>query len=453
MSTSIKVLSVALAATFVGSAWASVSADEAGKLGQSLTAVGAEVAASKDGQIPAYEGGLTTPPAGFRKGSGMRPDPFANEKPRLVVTGKNAAQYQNKLTAGTLELLKRYPDFRVDVYPSHRTVVFPEFIQQNTIKNASDAKSTEGGLAIENALPGFPFPVPKSGYEAMWNHLMRYQGRGELVKYDAWNVDASGAPVLATTGQLNQEFPLFDPARKTPAKDSDIYFKVKVSYSAPARRAGEANMLIDAVNPLAQPRRAWTYLPGQRRVKLAPDLSYDTPNPGTAGSSTYDDVFLFNGAMDRYSFKLIGKKEMIVPYNDYKLAYHNSATDLLKPHFINPDLNRWELHRVWVVEATLKPGKRHIYSKRTFYLDEDSWVALASDEYDGRQQLYRSGFVHSAFSYDVRALNSDNQMFYDFAAGTYSINGVFGPYGGVKYVEPLPATQWSPEALAAGGVR
>ncbi len=62
-----------------------------------------------------------------------------------------------------------------------------------------------------------------------------------------------------------------------------------------------------------------SYLPGQRRVKAAPDVAYDTPNPGTAGATTYDDAFMFNGAMDRYDFKLIGKKEMYVPYNAYKL--------------------------------------------------------------------------------------------------------------------------------------
>jgi hypothetical protein len=162
-------------------------------------------------------------------------------------------------------------------------------------------------------------------------------------------------------------------------------------------------MLVDPLDIGTKDRRAWTYLPGQRRVKVAPDLAHDTPNPGTAGATTFDDTFIFNGSMDRFDFKLVGKKEMLVPYNDYVAVYQSKQDDLLKPNHLNPDLVRWELHRVWIVEATLKEGKRHVYSKRTFYLDEDSWMALASDEYDARGQLYRTGFAYMAPSYDVPA--------------------------------------------------
>lgn len=446
-------LASALALAVAGGAQAAVAPDLAAKLGTTLTSVGAEKAGNADGSIPAYTGGLTTPPASYQKGSSMRPDPFASDTPRVVITGKNAAEYAGKLTASTQELLKRYPSFRVDVFPTHRTVALPQRLLDNTAKNAVGTKSLEGGVALENALPGVPFPIPNDGYEAMWNHLLRYQGHATHLKYDSWNVDASGHASLATTGTAYLEYPLYDPTRTTPAKESDIYFKTKLYYQGPARRAGEAILVQDAVNPLKQERRGWQYLPGQRRVKLAPDIAYDTPNPGSAGGSTYDDGWVFNGALDRYDFKLIGKKEMVVPYNTYKLNYHEKAADITTPNHVNPDLMRWELHRVWVVEATLKPGKRHIYAKRTFYLDEDSWIALASDEYDANGKLYRGAFAHMAYSYDVQAPNSDNHMFYDFVAGSYNILGLYGPYGGVKYIEPLSKAQWAPESLAGTGIR
>ncbi len=445
------ILAAALAAA--GLVHAGVTPDEAKQLGTTLTAVGAEKAGNKDGTIPEFTGGLTTPPAGYVKDSGMRPDPYAADKPRLVLTGKNLAGMEDKLTVGTRELLKRFPNFRVDVYPTHRPVTLPKAVLENTARNALNAKTTDGGVGVENALAGVPFPIPKSGYEVMWNHLLRYQGHALTTKYESWNVDASGTPSLATAGEITSEFPLSDPKRTEAGKQSDVFFRTKLSYSAPARRAGEGLMAFDAINPVVQPRRVWQYLPGQRRVKLAPDVAYDTPNPGSAGASTYDDAWIFNGAMDRFDFKLVGKKEMVVPYSSYKLFASKVAADIVKPNHVNPDFVRWELHRVWVVEATLKPGKRHIYSRRTFYIDEDSWVALASDEYDGRGQLYRSSFDHMIYAYDAQATYNGNHVIYDFTSGAYNLTGMSGAFGGLKFIEPLKPTQWSADALAGSGVR
>jgi hypothetical protein len=450
-----KTLMAAAIASITTSAFAAVPAEEAKQLGTTLTAVGAEKAGNKEGTIPEYTGGLKEIPATFKKGSGIRPSPFENEKPRLVIDAKNSAQHADKLTEGTKELLKRYPNsMRLDVYPTHRVVALPSKVLANTAKNATAAKSVNGGLGVEGMLPGVPFPIPKSGYEAMWNHLVRYTGAAYNVKYENWNVDSAGVASLATSGNMTNEFPLYDPKRPdTVAKENDPYFKLKLYYTGPARRAGEALMAIDSVNASVQPRRAWQYLPGQRRVKLAPDLSYDTPNAGTAGVSTYSDVFVFNGAMDRFDFKLVGKKEMYVPYSGYKLMYAKDVKPALTPNHINPDHMRWELHRVWVVEATLKPGQRDLYSKRTFYLDEDSWVALAADQYDAKGQLYRSSFSNMTFSYDVNAVNADNYAFHDFASGSYSLVGAAGMGEGMRYIDPLPDLQWSSETLAGSGVR
>jgi hypothetical protein len=446
------VLAVSLAMVLAAQAQAAVSTQEAAKLGTSLTMVGAEKAGNADGSIPAYNGGLTTPPAHFKSGDSMRPDPFANEKPLLVIDGKNVDQYKSLLSATTVELAKRFPTFRVDVFPTHRTVSLPQAILDNGVKNAVGAKSLEGGLAIDNVLPGVPFPIPQSGNEAMWNFLLRYQGVSINSKYDSWNVDSAGVPSLATTGQAFISYPIYENLSQ-PISSADVYYQMKLSYTGPARRAGEAVMLKDAANPLQQPRRAWQYLPGQRRVKLAPNLAYDTPNPGTAGAGTYDDVFVFNGALDRYDWKLVGKQEMIVPYNTYKLTYAQDPKSLTTANHLAPDFVRWEKHRVWVVEGTLKAGARHIYAKRRFYLDEDSWSALASDQYDARGQLYRGSFAFLSQSYDKQVPDSTPFMIYDLVGGSYNINGVVGPYGGIKYIDPLSKAQWSSESLAGAGIR
>ncbi|MCC6077456.1 DUF1329 domain-containing protein [Pseudomonas sp. GCM10022188] len=445
-------IAAALALAIAGQAQAAVSADEAARLGTSLTRAGAEAGASADGAIPAYQGGLTTPPAGFRSGDSMRPDPFAGEKPLLSIDGKNVDQYQDQLTATTAELARRFPTFRVDVYPTHRSVALPQSVLDNTLKNATHAQSKEGGAALDNVLPGIPFPIPKTGAEAMWNFLLRYQGVSIASEYDSWNVDAAGRASLSSTGQAHISYPIYENLSK-PIGARDTYYQMKLAYSAPARRAGEAIMLRDAANPLVQRRSAWQYLPGQRRVKLAPNLAYDTPNPGTYGASTYDDVFVFNGALDRYDWTLVGKKEMYVPYNTYKLTYVTDIKPLTTPNHLAADYVRWEKHRVWVIEGTLKADARHIYHKRRFYLDEDSWVALASDQYDARGRLFRGSFAFLTQSYDKQTPDATPFMIYDLIEGTYNVNGVVGPYGGIRYIEPLSKTQWSPEALAGAGIR
>ncbi|RJG08981.1 DUF1329 domain-containing protein [Pseudomonas cavernicola] len=445
-------LAASLALAVAGQAQAAVSADEAAKLGSSLTGVGAEMAANADGSIPAYTGGLTTAPAGFKAGDSMRPDPYAGEKPLLVIDGKNVAQYKNQLTATTVELATRFPSFRVDVYPTHRSVALPQAVLDNTLKNATNAQPLEGGLAVDNVLPGIPFPIPQSGAEAMWNFLLRYQGVNIASKYESWNVDSAGVPALAVAGQSFINYAIYEDMSK-PISGKDTYYQIKLYYTGPARRAGEAIMLRDAANPLEQPRRAWQYLPGQRRVKLAPNLAYDTPNPGTAGAGTYDDVFVFNGALDRFDWKLVGKQEMIVPYNTYALTYQPDAKALTTPNHLAPEFVRWEKHRVWVVEGTLKEGARHIYAKRRFYLDEDSWMALASDQYDARGQLYRGSFAFLSQSYDKQTPDASPFMIYDLVGGSYNINGMVGPHGGIKYGESLSKAQWSPESLAGAGIR
>ena len=439
----------ALALAYGGIAGAAASPEEAKKLGATLTAVGAEKAGNAAGTIPEYGGGLTTPPAEYKAGSGMRPDPFGGEKPLFSVDAKTMSQHEAQLTEGAKALMKAYPGYRIDVYKTHRTAAFPKYVLDNTAANATRAKTTNDGRSMQGAHAGFPFPIPQNGYEAMWNHLVRFNGAAYESKYRNINVDSSGRPTLATEGLSVQEYPFWDATRK----EAETYWRIKLTYTGPARRAGEALLIVDPLDIGQKDRRAWSYLPGQRRVKVAPDLSHDTPNPGTAGATTFDDTFIFNGSMDRFDFKLVGKKEMYVPYNAYRAVYQSKQADLLKPNHLNPDLVRWELHRVWIVEATLRPGKRHIYSKRVFYLDEDSWAALASDEYDARGQLYRAGFAYMAPSYDLPAPYTDMFSHHDLVARVYSVTGYIAETGGLRHTKALPDREWTADSLAGSGVR
>ncbi len=436
---------------YAGTALGAVSAEEAKKLGTTLTPVGAEMAGNADGTIPPYTGGLTTPPATYKEGSNLRPDPFASEKPLFSIDAGNMEKYAGRLTEVTKALMEKYPStYRIDVYPTHRTAAFPQYILDDTARNAVTAETADGGLSLKNALGGYPFPIPKDGYEVMWNHLTRYDGEaweGVLISY---NVDANGRKTLAVDAWELNEYPYN--FKKNP---SDYYIRVKIRFLRPERRAGEITMAIDPIDMVNKGRRAWQYLPGQRRVKMAPEIAFDTPNPSTSGATTYDDSFCFCGSMERYDWKLIGKKEMYVPYNLYKLTYGSTSDEICKTRgHMNPDVVRWELHRVWVVEANLKPSMRHIYSKRVFYVDEDTWSVLFADQYDLRGQIYRGMFSLITQSYDANTPWSTAQVGHDLIAGTYTSGTTFGDgHGYLKYVKPTPDREWNPEALAGSGVR
>ncbi len=449
-------IAAATVALLAGTALAAVTPEEAKQLGTTLTETGAEKAGNKEGTIPPYTSGLTTPPPGFNKDKGIRPDPFANEKRLYSIDAKNMDKYADQLTEATKALMKKYPTYRVDVYQTHRTAAYPKYVIENTKKNATRAKTLNGGLEVTGAYGGVPFPIPKTGYEVMWNHLLRFTGYSVSFDRSNWNVDSAGHRTLASRSIMYEEYPYYNPAKTLETNDSDLYYMIKILFTGPPRQVGGALLIKDSVNPLKTGRKAWQYLVGQRRVKLAPELAYDTPSSTAAGMYTYDDSYVFNGGMDRYDVKLVGKKEMIVPYNNYK---HFNETDIAKklgPHHVNPDYMRWELHRVWVVEAKLKPGKRHIYLRRVFYVDEDGWGALASDQYDANGNLYRSALALGSPNYDIPApATNDVSVYYDLIANSYSAAGQPNEGGGGKRNFPggLPTKEWTPENLAGSGIR
>ncbi|MCJ7453481.1 MAG: DUF1329 domain-containing protein [Steroidobacteraceae bacterium] len=431
---------------------AAVTAQQAEALGATLTAVGAEKAGSADGRIPAYTGGLPTAPASAGHPDAGLADPFADEKPLRVLTASDLGGAESELTAGTLELLRTHPAFCVDVYPTHRTMADPEWFLANTLRNATDARLVEDNLTLENALPGIPFPIPRDGREVMWNHRLHYMGRAMEFKYDSWLVTSSGDRNLTTTAQSAWDFPAFDPKWTRPLRPDDALFRWKLDYSGPQRRAGEAFILIDSVDPLKDPRKTWLYVPGQRRAKRV-EVPDDAPHSSSSGAYINDDAFVYTGVLERYDIKLLGKREMIVPYNTYRLTYHANIDDVLQKREINPELLRWELHRVWVVEATLKPGQHHVYGRRVFYVDEDSWAALASDEYDLDGKLLRVVYALPTYDYKAGVPFTVMHVAYNLDTGAYFLAFFPGSHSGVRYVESLPDRLWSPDAMAGSGLR
>ena len=357
-------VSAAVLVFMAGSAQAAVSEAEAAKLGKELTPVGAERAGNKDGTIPEFKGGT---PKGTRKLTDPRVDPFAAEKPLFSIDATNVDKYKDKLTAGQIELLKTRKGYRMDVYPTHRSCGYPDIINERTKKNATLAKlSTDGKDNLAAALGGaFPFPIPKNGAEAVWNHKLRWQGTGRFEFYQTNFMNPDGTFYGLAQDQVTL-MPFASTKANSPEDVGDVQMKILNTATAPASRTGE---VILAHYHLSKGNDAWMYFPGQRRVRRLPAFDYDNPIPGYENLETADQYPMFAGNLDRYDWKLVGKQELYVPYNSFKFVAKRPVKDVYGGLYPNRDLARYELHRVWKVEATVKQGMRHMFAKRTFYLD------------------------------------------------------------------------------------
>jgi hypothetical protein len=385
----------ALALGLATPGWAKVDAAEAGKLGGELTPLGGEKKANGDGSIPAWDGGLS----GAAPAKGKERDPASyptlnNDKPLYTITHAEVAKYGDKLTPGAKALMARFPTtYKMVVYPSRRTANAPEEIYAATKKNATSATLGNNGESLMGAITGIPFPIPKSGVEVIWNHKLRYRGVS-LSRYNAQlAVQANGSfqPYVLREDARFQ----YNMSGITPESLDNVILYFLQFTTEPARQAGNVLLVHETMDQVKEPRRAWLYNPGQRRIRKAPNVSYDNPGTGSDGLRTNDQLDAFNGATDRYTWKLQGKKDLIVPYNAIKLGDNKlKYTDIAKAGHMNQDLPRYEMHRVWVVEAELKPGTSHIYKKRVFFVDEDSWTILAVDNYDKRDQLWRVQETH-----------------------------------------------------------
>lgn len=419
-----------------------------GKLGEGLTPMGAETAGNAAGTIPAWTGGLTTVPAGHTAGSHY-PDPFAGEQPVLVIDAANVDQHADKLTPGQVAMLKTYPTWKMNVYPTHRSAAFPQGHYDQTAANVGKAALAADGNGIQGTTGGIPFPLPKNGLEAIWNHLTRYRGEAYAMNWSQAAVmrDGSYTPVRF---EYEYDFHYGSLQKSDAEREPNKLFNFLQTVTAPARLAGQILLVHEFTNS----RQAWTYNPGQRRVRLAPNVAYDNPGTAADGLRTNDDFVMFNGATDRYDWQLVGKREIYVPYNSYKLVGNTiKMADVLRAGHLNPEHARYELHRVWVVEATLKPGTSHIYKRRTFYIDEDSWMIVVADKYDGRDQLWRVSEQHGINFFDVPMYYPSLEVHHDLQSGRYIAMGLRNDEPRVYQAGDRRSARFSPAGLRDLGTR
>jgi len=440
-ATSVLVAVLAAAVLLPSDAKAAMTAAEVERLSKDLTPVGAERGANKDGSIPAWTGGLTSAPAGWTPESGYV-DPFAGDKPLFTISSTNIAGYLDKLTPGMAALLKKYPELHMNVYPTRRTAAYPRQVTDLVAQYAASAVLDRG--AIKNfGDSSVPFPIPRNGEEAIWNHLVRNRGGAFDTQYSRVVVhpgeDASTAK-LRVRGILD-----YNLDRR--GNEREAFWVLNVI--EPAILSGLFRVVHEPVGFKRAERESWTFNTSQKRLRREADVEYDGEAIAVGGLRVFDQGDGYTGSPDRFDWKLVGKKEIYVPYNAYKLGDKSlKMSQLLGKHSVNPDLVRYELHRVWVVEGTVKPGFRHIYPKRTFYLDEDSWTVVYEDAYDTRGNLWRVAMHPLMQLYDVPVPYHRALVYHDLSNGGYLLEGLDNdskvPW---RFNFKGKAADWTPEAI------
>lgn len=422
--------------------------------GAESNCMGAEIAGSETG-VAAYTGSYVGRWPGLRAERGYDPGPYANEAPLFTITADNYMQHAERLSAGMKALLQAYPErFRMPVYPSHRDFGFPDWACAVARHNAAHARLIDDGQGVEG-LGGAPaFPVPRNGLEAIWSAKTAYRAWTEQVVGDIayvypGNKIAWGRYTLRSMSMMNR--PDADPRPSLTEKIAAYFF---ASYALPERDRGLTSVGFQFNHYGKGSTQAWQYQPGTRRVRQAPEVGYDYPVP-PGGLHTSDEDSGFNGAPDRYEWTLLGKREIYVPYhnfriNDPALRY----ADLLTQDTLNPDYLRYELHRVWVVEARLKAGMRHIYSRRTLYIDEDSWQILTADHYDNQGELWRVPVILYFYSQESASHHRGVQVFHDLTARAYAAVNLVNERpaaDGWRLNIPMAPAQFSPQVAAQAG--
>ncbi len=432
--------------------WAGPHPEQLPRLQADLTPVGALRAGNADGRIPAWNGGISRPPDSYQPGE-VYPDPYQGETPLFRINASNLNDYIHNLTPGQVAMLHKYAGtYFMEVYPSHRSAAFPQRIYDKTASNGINGHLTSDGEGVLEVAEGFPFPFPENGRELIWNHKLKYKGLGSVRRLNLINATARGSYQLV---KINIEVlsQYHQPGATLQSIDNRLFYLLQTIMS-PARLAGTLLLVHESLNQASQPRKVWIYNPSQKRVIRAPNVAYDNPSVATDGLVVSDMADMFNGAMDRFDWSLEGRREIYVPYNAYRVyASDSDYKDMVKAGHLEPSLLRYELHRVWVVEARLRDGARHINPRRTYYLDEDSYQILLVEHYDKRGELWRFSEAHPIVYYEVPTLWTAVEVHHDLQSGRFVSYRQDNSKGVANFNTKLSVKQFSPQALRRRGRR
>lgn len=427
-------LTLAVALGSAADAHARATDEELAQIGTRYTCTGAEMAGTPEGVAPFTGRHLGAMPGMAPTAeNGERPqDPYAAEKPLFTITAGNMAKYAEFLTPGQQAMFRKYPSFRMEVYPSHRDFRYDDAVCHAALHNArnatlearetkDEAAATRSNqwfidrswLKVHGAVPGaVPFPFPKNGKELVWNLFMAPRPSSVMRETDVAAVYPNGNVLWGAQRAWNYA-PLHDARLRRPAYDGVAEYR-KAETLAPAREAGTITWYtqIFSLNDANSIVYLW-HSPDyrHRRYRLGPD----SPIPPTANTITEDEI------------------------------------RLLTPGHENPDFVRWELRRAWVLDGRLRQKYRHLYPHRTLYIDEDSYQATMSEAFDAKDGIWRFNWANNLYVGGTRTNTWEtySAYYHDLLSGGYTaydltqgrpkslvIDAANAEYGKPEFYEP-----------------
>ena len=395
---------------------------------EGLTSMGAESAASADGRIPAWTGGLeqiaaVDPVEGYQ-------DPWSGDEPLYVISATRLESHREFLSPAQLAMLEARPEhFRMPVYPTRRSAGFPSEVDAAVADNASTAR-LEGPDGLRDAHTGPAFPEPENGLQAIWNHKTRYRGPGH-VRYANIAIGNVLPAFLDQRldggshygiGRVHEQvsYPYSNGGGLQPNR---LRIELRTVLSGSANN-GTLTLIHQSIDPAADPGGVWVYSPGERRVRRLPEMGHDNTSL-TEGLTLRDQKDMFSGPVAGHEWELLGKREIYAPYNAYRLESKRlGPDDLMGRYTLNPEHLRYERRRVWVVEARAPEDSAHPFGRRTFYLDEDSWHILLVDVYDREGRLIQLQEAHLFHAADAMISLATVQTVYDLRRRPYVVHGL-----------------------------
>jgi outer membrane lipoprotein-sorting protein len=324
-------------------------------------------------------------------------------KPGDVIDGSNAERIRDYLPP---EYWKHRDFFfhegmRLEIGALHADYSPSAERQALTTKYAGQARIGRDD-SLESYSFGLPFPEidlendPQAGAKLAWNTDYKHdalEGQASW-HFTYWDVGGEQLPLY----YQGTAFAMRLAKRTDLAGDGGSVFPKEkrkgaggIEVTAPFDVRGVLGMgyrylAADGPREVARDEDVWVYLPDLRRVRRISAARRMDSISGT--DFTPDDGRGFSGIVPQFSWKYVGKAEVLAPINTRRLGYPMDKNAKFGKSGISLVDDTWDLRKVYIIEQIPKE-ENHPYSRKTLWLDRESYNFLYAMAYDRKGNLWK----------------------------------------------------------------